>query len=49
VSARVAVIPGRDAIGIELPNQNREIVYLRELLEAKDFTAGKGRLSLALG
>ncbi len=49
VSARVAVIPGRDAIGIELPNQNREVVYLRELLEAKDFTAGKGRLSLALG
>ncbi len=49
VSARVAVIPGRDAIGIELPNQNREVVYLRELLESKEFTAGKGRLSLALG
>ena len=49
VSARVAVIPGRDAIGIELPNQNREVVYLRELLEAKEFTAGKGRLLLALG
>ena len=49
VSARVAVIPGRDAIGIELPNQNREVVYLRELLESKEFTAGKGRLLLALG
>ncbi len=49
VSARVAVIPGRDAIGIELPNQNREVVYLRELLESTEFTAGKGRLSLALG
>jgi S-DNA-T family DNA segregation ATPase FtsK/SpoIIIE len=49
VSARVAVIPGRDAIGIELPNQNREIVYLRQLLEAKDFAQGKGRLQLALG
>jgi len=49
VSARVAVIPGRDAIGIELPNQNREVVYLRELLEAKDFSEGKGRLQLALG
>ncbi len=49
VSARVAVIPGRDAIGIELPNNNREVVYLRELLESKEFTAGKGRLSLALG
>jgi S-DNA-T family DNA segregation ATPase FtsK/SpoIIIE len=49
VSARVAVIPGRDAIGIELPNRNREIVFLRELLEAKDFQEGKGRLQLALG
>ena len=49
VSARVAVIPGRDAIGIELPNQNREVVYLRQLLEAKDFSEGKGRLQLALG
>ncbi len=49
VSARVAVIPGRDAIGIELPNQNREVVYLRELLEAKEFGDGKGRLQLALG
>ncbi len=49
VSARVAVIPGRDAIGIELPNQNREVVYLRELLELKEFAEGKGRLQLALG
>jgi S-DNA-T family DNA segregation ATPase FtsK/SpoIIIE len=49
VSARVAVIPGRDAIGIELPNHNREVVYLRQLLEAKDFAEGKGRLQLALG
>jgi S-DNA-T family DNA segregation ATPase FtsK/SpoIIIE len=49
VSARVAVIPGRDAIGIELPNTNREVVYLRQLLESKDFSEGKGRLQLALG
>jgi S-DNA-T family DNA segregation ATPase FtsK/SpoIIIE len=49
VSARVAVIPGRDAIGIELPNQNRETVYLRELLEASDFAKGKAALPLALG
>jgi S-DNA-T family DNA segregation ATPase FtsK/SpoIIIE len=49
ISARVAVIPGRDAIGIELPNQNREVVYLRQLLESKDFSEGKGRLQLALG
>ncbi|WP_046863494.1 DNA translocase FtsK, partial [Microvirga massiliensis] len=32
VSARVAVVPGRNAIGIELPNETRETVYLRELL-----------------
>ena len=33
ISARVAVVPGRNAIGIELPNEKREIVYLREQLE----------------
>jgi S-DNA-T family DNA segregation ATPase FtsK/SpoIIIE len=49
VSARVAVIPGRDAIGIELPNQNRETVFLRELLEAAEFAKGKAALPLALG
>ena len=37
VSARVAVVQGRNAIGIELPNQRRETVYLRELLASEDF------------
>ena len=32
IAARVAVVPGRNAIGIELPNARRETVYLRELL-----------------
>src|ERR1700682_365871 len=36
LSARVAVVPGRNAIGIELPNPHREKVYLRELLAVKD-------------
>ena len=36
LSARVAVVPGRNAIGIELPNAHREKVYLRELLTAKE-------------
>ncbi len=37
VSARVAVVPGRNAIGIELPNEDREIVFLRELISSKAF------------
>ena len=37
VSARVAVVQGRNAIGIELPNQRRDTVYLRELLASEEF------------
>uniref|UniRef100_UPI003D0EBA53 DNA translocase FtsK n=1 Tax=Roseibium sp. TaxID=1936156 RepID=UPI003D0EBA53 len=49
ISARVAVIPGKNAIGIELPNVRRETVYLRELLAAQDFEKSKSKLALALG
>ncbi len=49
ISARVAVIPGRNVIGIELPNQNRETVYLRELLASRSFQQNKGSLPLSLG
>jgi S-DNA-T family DNA segregation ATPase FtsK/SpoIIIE len=49
VSARVAVVQGRNAIGIELPNQRRETVYLRELLSSEDFEKSKHRLAIALG
>ena len=49
VSARVAVIPGRNAIGIELPNQKRQIVYLRELLETPEHENASARLPLVLG
>src|SRR5271165_3973662 len=49
VSARVAVVQGRNAIGIELPNQRREMVYLRELLASEDFEKSKHRLAIALG
>jgi S-DNA-T family DNA segregation ATPase FtsK/SpoIIIE len=49
VSARVAVVPGRNAIGIELPNAKRETVYLRELLASADFESSKHRLPLCLG
>ena len=49
VSARVAVVQGRNAIGIELPNQRRELVYLRELLASEDFDKSNHRLAIALG
>ena len=48
MAARVAVIPGRNAIGIELPNADRKTVFLRELLESKEFN-NKGSLNLVLG
>ncbi len=49
ISARVAVVPGRNAIGIELPNRNRQTVYLREILEAEAFDNSKARLPMCLG
>lgn len=49
ISARVAVIPGRNVIGIELPNKVRETVYLRELIQSKAFQDSNFKLPLALG
>src|SRR5690606_25235218 len=49
IAARVAVVPGRNAIGIELPNQTRETVFLRELIASRDFETSKARLAMALG
>ncbi len=49
LSARVAVVPGRNAIGIELPNAHREKVYLRELLTAKESNESVAKLPLCLG
>ncbi|HVY87207.1 MAG TPA: DNA translocase FtsK 4TM domain-containing protein [Caulobacterales bacterium] len=48
-AARVAVIPGRNAIGIELPNAKRETVFLRTLLNSTAFAGTQGDLPLALG
>nr|WP_233061358.1 DNA translocase FtsK 4TM domain-containing protein [Parvularcula mediterranea] len=48
VACRVAVVPGRNAIGIELPNDDREMVYFREMLVTEEFESGKA-LTLALG
>src|SRR5690349_21714237 len=49
LSARVAVVPGRNAIGIELPNAHREKVYLRELLTAREAVDSVAKLPLCLG
>ncbi len=49
ISVRVAVVPGRSVIGIELPNSTREMVGLRELLASEAFEKTGGNLPLALG
>ncbi len=49
LSARVSTVPGRSVIGIELPNEKREMVVLREMLSARDYGDGNQRLPLALG
>jgi S-DNA-T family DNA segregation ATPase FtsK/SpoIIIE len=49
LSARVAVVAGRNVIGIELPNPKREKVYLREQLDSDEFAAASARLPLCLG
>jgi len=49
VSVRVAVVPGRNVIGIELPNAKSETVYLRELLASDAYERNSAKLSLVLG
>ena len=49
LSARVAVVPGRNAIGIELPNERRETVYFRELVDSDVFRSTQHKLALCLG
>jgi len=49
VAARIAVIPGRNVIGIELPNQHRETVFLREQLSSAEYEKARAPLILALG
>ena len=49
LSARVAVVAGRNAIGIELPNPTREKVYLREQLASNDYVDTTAKLPLCLG
>ncbi|HEY4115658.1 MAG TPA: DNA translocase FtsK 4TM domain-containing protein [Rhizomicrobium sp.] len=49
VAARIAVIPGRNVIGIELPNHHRDTVFLRELLASAEYEKTRAPLILALG
>jgi len=49
VSVRVAVVPGRNVIGIELPNARRDTVYLREILESDTYERSGAKLGIALG
>ncbi len=49
ISARVATIPGRNVIGIELPNAQREIIFLRELMGSRDYERSSAELPLILG
>lgn len=45
----IAPIPGKSVVGIEVPNPDREVVYIRDLLESKNFRASASKLTLALG
>ncbi|HME71766.1 MAG TPA: DNA translocase FtsK 4TM domain-containing protein [Myxococcota bacterium] len=45
----IAPLPGKSVVGIEVPNSEREIVYIRDLLESESFRASSSRLTLALG
>ena len=49
VSVRAAVVPGRNVIGIEIPNAKRQTVYMRDLLETKDYDKTQAKLPLVLG
>ncbi|MBN8899209.1 MAG: cell division protein FtsK, partial [Rhodospirillales bacterium] len=48
-AVRIATVPGRNVIGIEVPNAKRETVYLSEILSSDEVQKHAGRLSLALG
>lgn len=48
-SARIAVVPGRNLLGVEMPNRKRETVWLREMLESDEFQNSDARLPLIMG
>jgi S-DNA-T family DNA segregation ATPase FtsK/SpoIIIE len=46
---RIAAVPGKAAVGIEVPNESTSLVTLREVLDSKEFSTAKGSLSVGLG
>ncbi|XWO14029.1 DNA translocase FtsK [Candidatus Hepatincola sp. Pdp] len=48
-SVRIAIVPGKDVLGIEIPNQKRSIVYLKEVLQSKEFQKSSAKLPIILG
>lgn len=49
VSTRIAVVPGKTSIGMELPNPKREMIFLREILESKEYLYSQNALPIILG
>lgn len=49
VSTRIAVVPGKTSIGIELPNPKREMIFLREMIETREYSNSPNALPIILG
>lgn len=49
VSARISVIPGRNAMGIELPNKQRETIYIRDLVDSPEYKNSNASLPMVIG
>lgn len=49
ISVRAAVVPGRNVIGIEIPNQTRQTVFMREMVSAKEYDKTQAKLPMILG
>lgn len=48
-SARISVIPGKNAMGVELPNKQRETIFIRDLLESNEYKNSKAQLPIIVG
>ena len=49
LAVRIDPIPGKDTVGVEIPNAKRQTVYFRDILDAEAFRASESRLTLAIG